>query len=512
MKLFKLSRLLKIAALFLCMLLIILPVFACNSSEKPPNSENNNNINNNNDDSIKNDVQPDGEDSQPPDESQSRLDVSDDLPDEDFGGSKFNILYLTWGTYTDYYWAAEEIGEVMNDALYRRQRDVGERFNVEIEPIPTDYGTLMTKMGKSVKAGSHDYDMALTHYSNELAALITGNIILDWNKIPHLNFDKPWWSSKNAENEGLALNGKMYLVVSDFVIPDPNVTFFNKDLHKDLSLEDPYQLVRDGKWTYGKMHELAKAAGKDLNGDGQMTDADQYGLVTQLGWYFNSTANSAGLKAVAPDETGRLVYTDEVERIHNAIIAVDDIVNDKTCTFTYAYGAMGDQYISALPLSTGQVLFHWDPLFRALYYRSLDFDYGILPWPKLDDAQSRYYHFSHNGFMVLPQTTPDLDKAGIIVEALSAMSYKYVLPAYYDILMGIKLTRDLDSVEMLNLVYETCVFDPGRNYLEGSDPMCAGFYDLISKGNTDYISYHEKFVGKTQAWLDKFYDKVLELD
>ncbi|MCL1794329.1 MAG: hypothetical protein FWG34_10710 [Oscillospiraceae bacterium] len=440
-----------------------------------------------------------------------RLSVSDDLPDSDFGGSDFNILYLTWGTYTDYYWADEEIGEVMNDALYRRERDTEERFNVQIEKIPTDYGSLMNTLGKSVKAGSHAYDMALTHCSNELSALITQNIIIDWNKIPYLNFDKPWWSEKNAENEALALNGKMFLVVSDFVIPDPNVTFFNKDLLQNLGLEDPYKLVRDGKWTYGKMHEMAKAAGKDLDGNGKMDEADQFGLVTQLDWYFNSVPNSVGVKYAKLDETGHPIFTDEVERLHKALVEVDALVNDASCTFIYAYGAMGDQYISALPLSTGRVLFHWDPLFLALKYRSIDFDYGILPWPKLDEGQDKYYHFSHNGFMVLPQTTTDLEKTGTIVEALSALSYKYCIPAYYDVLMGIKLTRDLESVEMLDLVYKTCIFDPGRNLIEG-DPMQYAFPTLLRSKSTDFVSYYEKNAGKTQSALDKFYDKVLELE
>ena len=444
------------------------------------------------------------------DEVVSRLDISDDLPDSDFGGSNFNILYLTWGTYTDYYWADSEIGEVMNDSLYRREKDTEERFNVQIEKIPTDYGSLMNTFGKTVKAGSHDYDMALTHCSNELGALITQNILMDWNTIPYLNFDKPWWSSKMPENEGIAVLGKMFLVVSDFVIPDPNVTFFNKELLQALALEDPYQLVREGKWTYDKMHEMAKAAGKDLDGDGKMTKEDQFGLVTQLDWYFNSVPNSAGIKYATADQTGRLIFTDEVAKLHEALIAVDALVNDESCTFTYAYGAMGDQYISALPLDTGRVLFHWDPLFRALAYRAIEFDYGILPWPKLTDEQENYYHFSHNGFLVLPQTTPDLEKTGIIVEALSAMSYKYCIPAYYDVLMGVKLTRDLDSVEMLDLVYKTCVFDAGRNYIEG-DPMQYSFPTLLKSKSTDFVSYYEKNVGKTQAALDKFYDNVVNL-
>jgi len=45
-------------------------------------------------------------------------------------------------------------------------------------------------------------------------------------------------------------------------------------------LEDPYLLVKDGKWTIDKIWDMAKDMPRDVNGDGVMDDADSYRLLT----------------------------------------------------------------------------------------------------------------------------------------------------------------------------------------------------------------------------------------
>ena len=494
----KLSKIKKITMFILCMIFIAMPLFACNnSSESQDGSEKS---------QTALGSQADESNSQN-DEIDSKLDVSDDLPEADFGGSAFSVIYPDWAAYQTYLVAEEEIGEGMNDAVYYRQKNVEDRFNIQMKWFKVeDQG--LPNLKNSVKAGIHEFDLALTMYSNSIDTFVAENYIIDWNTVPTVDFSKPWWNTES--NETLSLNGKVFYTVSDLIIPEPNVTFFNKDMIKNYGLDDPYQIVRDGKWTYDKMYEMGKAVAQDLDGDGKWTDKDQYGLVTQLNWYFYSVPQSAGIKLVEKDSDGRLVLTAAVDILHSVLVSVDRLVNDKTVTFTYPYGAMGDQYISALPLSTGQTLFHWDPLAQAFRYRDIsEFDYGILPWPKFEEKQEVYQHFSHNGFIAVPATNPDLSKTGIIVEALSAESYKRCVPAYKEVLLGIKLTRDRDSVEMLELIYKTCVFDIGRNYLN-SDPMQVGFRDLLQAGKTDFVSYYEKNAEKTQQRLDKLYEAVTQ--
>ena len=57
-----------------------------------------------------------------------------------------------------------------------------------------------------------------------------------------------------------------------------NAILFNKNMLSSLNLENPYELVDSGKWTFDVCAEMAKAAVQDANGDGQMTKDDIWGF------------------------------------------------------------------------------------------------------------------------------------------------------------------------------------------------------------------------------------------
>ena len=487
----------KITLFLICLIIVFLPLFSCKADSGVQSPDGGAPAADNSGGNVES-----GDPEQNEENKDTRLAVSDDLPEMDYGGSKFAILYIDWSSYQLYQFADSEIGEIMNDTIYYRQKNVEDRFNIQISPIKINYGDVTKNVSKSVKAGSHEYDLALTHCNNELAGLMTNGYVVDWNTIPAINFTKPWWNKDALDTLDIA--GRLYFATSDFIIPEPNAVFFNRGMIQDYALDDPYKLVRDGKWTIDKMTQMAKVAAKDLNGDGEWNKDDQFGLVTQLGWYFISIGPSCGMKSVIKDEAGRFVINTDVGKMQSILEKYDVLINDKSTTFNYAYGAMGDQYISALPLSTGRVLFHFDPLPQAVRYRDCEFDYGILPWPKYDEAQEKYTNLSWNGFMAVPATVPDLEKEGIIIEALSAESYKYCVPAFYDVLMNVKLTRDEDSIEMLDIIYSGCIYDLDITY----ETNIGSIMDLLQKKSTDYVSHYEKNSASAQKKLDKIFDAI----
>ena len=64
-----------------------------------------------------------------------------------------------------------------------------------------------------------------------------------------------------------------------------------------------------------------------------------------------------------------------------------------------------------------RLLFYFTGLNRCTLLRSMETDFGILPVPKYDEAQTGYYNlislWSANGFSV-PKTVSDLDRTSII--------------------------------------------------------------------------------------------------
>ena len=55
--------------------------------------------------------------------------------------------------------------------------------------------------------------------------------------------------------------------------------------------------------------------------------------------------------------------------------------------------------------------------------------------------------------MSVPKTNSDLERTGIILEALARESSDTVIPAYYDVTLKNKLLRDDDSVKMLDIIF-----------------------------------------------------------
>ena len=79
--------------------------------------------------------------------------------------------------------------------------------------------------------------------------------------------------------------------------------------------------------------------------------------------------------------------------------------------------------------------------------------YGLIPLPKWNEEQSNYYTFVHDQYSIggIPVSVQDPAMTSAVMEALAAESYRYVTPAYYDVVLNGKYLRDADSSEMLEL-------------------------------------------------------------
>lgn len=443
-----------------------------------------------------------------------RLAVKDDLPDNlDFEGKDFKILYPEWSMYTNCYFTEAINGEVLNDVLYKRQTDVEERLNVNIRYLTAGNGDIFTipsEVGKTVKAGMDEYQLALTHCIGGVTELI--GYVYDWNKIEYVDFTKPWWNQEM--NKELSVQNVLLLAVSDLIIFDPNVIYFNKQIVKDFELEDPYALVRDGKWTWDKLANMGKKVTKDLNGDGKFDTEDQYGMVANTGWVIQSALQGCGMTSVTKMPDGELRFNLLDERFDKIMNTIYDIYYDNTVTLLEeywdpnAFGTTRVKYESVVNMNTGRVLFLPDALSAGRFYRSYDVEFGILPFPKLDEKQERYWSLSWNGFMVVP-TTADSKMSGAVCEALAVESYRYVVPAYYDIILTSKVARDDESKEMIDIIYQGACYDFALNYTNWN-PLSQVIQNVLTSKEKNYVSYVEKNKDAFMKTLQKAYDEIIK--
>jgi hypothetical protein len=281
--------------------------------------------------------------------------------------------------------------------------------------------------------------------------------------------------------------------------------FFNKTLLQDFSVEDPYRLVRENNWTMSKFNELIRTATVDLDGDGVMTKADQFGYASSntLNWLW-----SGGSHITAKDENN-IPYLDYLnERTLTVFDLAFEITNNE-------YTFKGHQWIDPDCLdifADGRALFYSTTLNRVNDLRDTGFDHGIVPYPKFDSAQERYYSYvdGHTSMMAIPLHLPNEEFTGILLEELSFESYRSILPGYYDVVLNVKMVRDLESVEMLKILFDSKVFDFGYAYGDWGTSFI--FLELIHQGNRDFVSSYERGHNVMQRTLDRALDEFAKLD
>jgi hypothetical protein len=394
--------------------------------------------------------------------------VLDDVPSLDLGGETFSILHRDYMTYETY--AESQNGEFVNDAVYARNRAVEERLNIKFNMIPmpgawAHKDQFLDRVRNSVSAGDNEFDM-ISGYAAYMVELTNNNYLHNWNEIPFIGFDKPWWNKEFIEE--MTINDKLYFLTGDLalsLIADANVLFFNKDMWADYSLEDPYKIVSDGKWTFDKMAEFTTQVSSDVNGDGTLNEEDMYGYVTdmhnQLDAYFAAFEIPVTLKGT----DGLPEIAVKSERFITGFEKLYAFMRKTESTFAGSeQPATTDIYSMYRPIFQNQrALIIAEYLGNSSQMRDYDFDFGILPFPKWNEAQKDYKTMSQDGYTMfcVPATVSDTEKVGAVVESLASESYKSVLPTFYEVALKTKYARDEESEQMIDIIREGISFNFG---------------------------------------------------
>ena len=431
--------------------------------------------------------------------------VSDDLPDIEFN-KDFTIL--TRNDY-DYELNTESSGDVLDDALYDRNRVVEERFDVTIKTVSMDATWPSTDFNSnlqaSIMAGDGAYDL-VAGYAASITKLVGEGLFIDWNTMKYNDFSKPWWSSQIADE--MNIGGKCFLVTGDASLAlwkNMRCMLFNKRLADDYNTPDLYEIVKSGDWTFDKLIEVTKDVYQDLDGDGKKSDGDIYGYITGWSTAVDNLKEAFEIRVTTKGDDGFPEMSLVNERTIEAIQRVNSFFNDGDAVlFTQEFCEKSGEHFS-----NGQGLIASSILGEVNILRSMKDDFGIIPYPKYDSEQENYHSTSLDEFtlFVIPNDAKDPDMTSIILEALSAESYKQVIPVYYDVALKTKGARDDQSAEMIDIIRDELTFDFG--YLNSSALSYAGqlWVTLIRNNNNNIVSEY----ATRQAAYEKNLAALLEV-
>ena len=474
------KKLIKFISALLIFTFIMVNILSCNNSE------------------ADNNIEKDNIDAQPPDVTETE----EVLPSFDFDNYEFTILNMIQAEhyYMNMMMEVEgEIGEPINDAAYKRSREIEGAFNIKFREINASDTLQMSK--KEFLSGADTYDLAML-IDREAMTLAQQNLVARIDEMPNIQLDKPWWD-QNAR-EVFSIGGKLFSLPGGYQLSNLDLTrfvLFNKQILADIEGEDLYQLVRDGKWTFDKLISIAKQNSRDLNGDGIYDENDAYGLISvahhlSLGIFFYGSGESFIKKdnddmpyfAMPGNERAVMVYQKIVDELYSG--------NYYFCTQV----TKDNENIATALFSGNHALFYAISLNRIPKFRDMDSPFGILPPPKFNEAQDRYYCESGGGLIgVAYAGSENLTRTGAVWDAYSQLSYKYVVPAYFEVSLKTKFTRDIESENMLDLIYKNLWYDLGNVYW---------WEDIISKYNDIFVKKDTNIVSATEKINDKV-DKII---
>jgi len=496
-----------VAIIFICPVFIFISCGekSSNSPNSTPDSANNNAANNA-DVNINPDETPN---------ATEELKLKDNIPELDFGGKEFKILNteqadLHYMNLLMEPYVYEDTGDIINDAAYRRSIEIQERFNCRITEVKAKNGDRGSKFKKSALAGDNAYDISCISPGEAFSAA-SEKLIYDINGLIYVDLNAPWWD-QNAKGS-MSLMNKVFFCPGAYELSNFDMTrilLFNKKMVQDYGVkENIYQLVNDGKWTFEKFFNMAKLVSVDVNGDGKFDKSDMFGVGSTADHVvFGSFIEGSGEMLVRKDKDDMPYFAAGSERFNSVLINMVDNFYSGNFYFYPKNVPEAEEWCTNL-FNEDRLLFYNITFNRIPKFRNMDADFGIVPLPKYEESQERYYCESGSGMLaVIPQSSENPDNCGAFLEAYAFYGYKYVVPQYKEVSLKTKLSRDEDSAAMVDIIDISRVYDLGRLYWAANayDPYVA----LFGAKKTDVASVTEKNAAKVATAIEKSLNKLID--
>ena len=444
-----------------------------------------------------------------PAETETETSYVDTLPVMDFDGRLFQI-----GADRAYRLSPEELtGETINDAVFKQMTNTKERYDTDIQIV--DVSAALVKA--SVKAGDDAYQIVTGGTSGFASGYVLTNMVQNLYKFDRIDLSKPWWNQNSVKE--LTLNGKLYMAFGDFAcergITYTHSFYFNKVLGDEFNMNENienlygeknmYDLVRAGKWTIDALENLIKGVYVNVDGDDetQKDFDDLYGLGQSIpvsGVY----RTAFDCLIMARDEEGWPVLDINTDKFNAIVPRIYKLCFENPSVLEGEHaeeGILGDTFVA------GRLMIYSGFLCDVAKLREMKDEFGVLPFPKYDEQQTDYYTTvrGDNYFLGIPVTVTEADRdfVGLVTETIACYGYTDVRPAVYDDTLKGKMTRDEDSIQMLDILVDGIVVEFAFAH---ANDMSFSYvlWNVLNTRSDNFASYYQK---KLKVAL-KYYDKV----
>jgi len=342
--------------------------------------------------------------------------------------------------------------------VYQRNSKIEDRLGVKFtEYLADEWKGAFADAQVLLAAGDDFYDIYYLVDRNALTVAQEG-YVEPMQNLPYVDLTREYWAQDL--NRDVSIGGNLYFSYGDFNLTSydmVSIMLVNQQLAEDFAFENHYDMVIDGSWTLEKMREYMVGVTSDVNGDSVMDENDMYGISAIAKQVLPCFWISSDLRTIEKDADdmpyfaleGNEKFAELYEKILNMMWS--DSVYIKT---------------SGTPdkvFADGRALYNIVRMAYMNYYREIDPNFAIIPFPKFDENQSDYIARIEGGGQVsfVSKVSATKEMAGAVMELMAYESRETVIPAYYDMVLKSKYARDERSEEMLDIIYGNRVCDLG---------------------------------------------------
>jgi len=457
---------------------------------------------------------PASSETQVPEETET-TDYLENLPTKKYDGKTFTIIGEDTVQRPNFD-TGESTGDIFNDAMFNRRITVENLYDLVIEQKSMENRSASNdEVQRSVLADESVYDLVSNPFIQGSAVLMANNILLDMKKMPVVDFSKKWWSQNVVEH--FTVHDSLYLstgTLSPSYFLAATAVLYNLDLAEQYQMENPADLVPEGKWTVDSMRTMMLNSTLDLNGDGVIDE------------------NNDLIGAIATSEAGRALFIGAggslIEKQDDTFI-LDLITPNNVDVMDTLHSIFDDKLDSAywVDAHTTDVTVGKNDVFESNHsmfavttlmfvsaeLRDMDSDYGILPLPKWNETQDDYIT-PGNPFcpcaVCVPKTCEDTSVTGLVMETLTYLGYRDIQPVVYDTVLKGKVARDPSSASIMEILYRDVCFDFNSAFDLGG--TMSSLREYIVGGSDQFISIYEANKKVAQSQLDKIMKQIQELN
>ena len=429
-----------------------------------------------------------------------------------YNSEEINIMYGNSPGQSDEMYS-EKLGlGTVSDAVYERNVAVENQLGVKL--VSVEGSNIVSTLQTTVQAGDDSLDIFVMVSFESILQAISGHYV-NLNTLDYIDTSKHYWVQDYNEIVTFTDENMQFLATSPAALSMFRLTYFtifNQEMMKERQMPNLYEAVANGEWTLDYQYKLIADEYVDSDGDGKRSKEDYYGFVTGGFESLDAYLVASGVRLAVRDENGEWIFNSE------KLEAISDMV-EKVCALNNAPGAFVgedgigtyhviDKFASEKALMSTTMFLSLEGRIDAL----ADLSYGIVPMPKLNRDQSKYYTFvqdrvSSFGISAGIGEKNRQDMLGAVMESIAYHSNKIVRPAYYDTTLSLRFMQDKDSSDMLDLMFETLSFDLG--YYVGLGDIRSQMRSILDSTNASVASRFRTWEKVSNATL-KQYRKSLE--